>query len=66
MELRVLGASPVVLGAASVICLEVPRRELYAGNPVYDEVIGWMRERGFRVAIDRVNRTFGNVLFVRG
>jgi FkbM family methyltransferase len=66
MELRVLGASPTVLGAAKAICLEVPRRELYAGNPVYGEVIGWMRERGFRVAIDRVNRTFGNVLFVRG
>lgn len=66
MELRVLGASPVVLGAASVVCLEVPRYELYAGNPVHDEVIGWMRERGFTVAIDRVNRTFGNVLFVRG
>jgi FkbM family methyltransferase len=66
MELRVLAASPRLLATARAVCLEVLRVELYDGNPLYDEVLSFMRDHGFDVAIDRVNRTFGNVLFVRG
>jgi len=65
MELRALKASPRVLGSATAICLEVMRTELYAGHPLYAELLDWMKGQGFRVAIDRVGITFGNVLFVR-
>ncbi len=65
MELRALKAAPRILSTAKAVCLEVARTELYEQNPLYDEVLSWMREQGFRVAIDRVWVTFGNVLFVR-
>ncbi len=49
----------------TAVCLDVSRRELYTGSPLYDEIVGWMGEQGFRVALDRVSLTYGNLLFVR-
>lgn len=64
MELRVLQASPDVLRMTTAVYLEAWRREYYAGAGLYDEILSWMKRQGFRPAIDRVSRVFGNVLFV--
>jgi FkbM family methyltransferase len=65
MELRVLNASPELLARTTAIYMEVWRRQMYDGAPTYDEVVDWAEARGFRRAIDRVHRVYGNVLFVR-
>lgn len=65
MELRVLKAAPQMIDRIGVICLEVSRRELYAGAALYDETLEWMLAQGFKVAIDRVPVIFGNMMFVR-
>lgn len=65
MELPVLKASPHMLEHTAAVVMEVSREELYANTPLRDEVVDWMTTQGFRVAIDRVAVTFGNMLFVR-
>lgn len=65
MELAALKAAGSVLGTVKAVCMEVSRDRHYVGAPLYGEIIAWMREQGFRVAIDRVTLWFGNVLFVR-
>jgi len=65
MELPVLRASPDLLAATAAVVMEVSREELYVDTPLYDEVVQWMTSQRFRVAIDRVGVTFGNMLFVR-
>jgi hypothetical protein len=45
--------------------MEVGREDFYVGAAPYHEIISWMKDNGFRVAIDRVTLWFGNILFVR-
>jgi 2-O-methyltransferase len=65
MELPALKAAGPVLATTRAICMEVARKELYTGCAMYDEVVSWMRDRGFRPAINRVTFSSGNILFVR-
>lgn len=65
MELPALKAAGPVLATTRAICMEVARKELYAGCAMYGEIVSWMRGRGFRPAIDRVLTSWGNILFVR-
>jgi hypothetical protein len=64
-ELPVLQAAGPVLGTVKAVCMEVGREDFYAGAAPYREIISWMKDHGFRVAIDRVTLWFGNILFVR-
>jgi FkbM family methyltransferase len=64
-ELAAVRSSPGTLAVTGAVLMEVSRRELYAGAPLYPEVVQWMATQGFRPAIDRVSATFGNMLFVR-
>jgi 2-O-methyltransferase len=66
MELSVLKAAGPVFATVKAVCMEVTREERHAGTPLYEEVVAWMTDQGFRVAIDRVTLWFGNILFVRG
>jgi FkbM family methyltransferase len=65
MELDALKAAGPVLGTVTAVCMEVSREAYRPDSPLYGEVIAWMREQGFGVAIDRVTLWFGNILFVR-
>jgi len=65
MEMAVLNAAPNVLAHTQAIMMEVSRREMYAGSPLYPDVVRWMRTRGFRPVVDRVWTLFGNILFLR-
>ena len=65
MELPALKAAGPVLATTRAICMEVARKELYAGCAMYGEIISWMRGQGFRPIIDRVLTSWGNILFVR-
>ena len=65
MELPVLQAAPEMVGRIGAVCLEVAKEELYAGSALYSEIVTWMGDHGFRVAIDRVPVIVGNMLFVR-
>ncbi len=64
-ELAALKAAGPVLGTVTAVCMEVSRDPNRPGTPRYGEVTAWMREQGFRMAIDRVTLWFGNILFVR-
>lgn len=66
MEMAVLTAAPNTLAHTQAIMMEVSRREMYAGSPLYPDVVRWMRARGFRPVIDTVWTLFGNILFLRG
>jgi FkbM family methyltransferase len=65
MELPALQHAGRVLDTTTAICMEVNRRELYAGCATYPEVMSWMKAKRFRPVIQRVSANFGNVLFVR-
>jgi FkbM family methyltransferase len=65
MEIAVLRASTDVLAKTRAVVMEVSRREMYAGTPLYPDVIRWMKSQGFRPVIDRVWALFGNILFLR-
>jgi FkbM family methyltransferase len=65
MELDSLKASPRFVSGLSAAVLEVSRRELYRGMPLYEEVVDWMQSQGLRIVIDRVTLTSGNILFAR-
>jgi FkbM family methyltransferase len=65
MELPVLQAAGPLLGTVKAVCMEVGREDFYVGAAPYHEIISWMKDNGFRVAIDRVTLWFGNILFVR-
>ena len=65
VELDALNAAGPVLGTVTAVCMEVSREPYRPGTPLYGEIIAWMAEHGFRVAIDRVTLWFGNILFVR-
>ena len=64
MELSVLKAAGPVSATVKAVCMEVTREERHVGTPLYGEVVDWMRNQGFRAAIDRVTLSFGNILFV--
>lgn len=64
-EISTLAASPRVTAQLKAVYMEVARKELYAGQLVYQDVVAWMKSAGFSVSIDRVPRTWGNILFVR-
>jgi 2-O-methyltransferase len=65
MELAALKTAGNLLKTVKAVCMEVSREQRYVGCPLYDEVVGWMKEQGFRPVIDRVTLWFGNILFVR-
>jgi FkbM family methyltransferase len=65
MELSALQAAGPLLATVKAVCMEVGRDDFYVGAAVYDDVVSWMENQGFRVAIDRVTLWFGNILFVR-
>ena len=65
MEMAVLNAAPNILANTQAIMMEVSRRELYAGTPLYQDVVRQMRTSGFQPVIDRVWTLFGNILFLR-
>lgn len=64
-ELPTLQASPTFTASLAAAVLEVARVEFYEGQPLYPEVMSWMKDAGFRVSINRVPVPFGNALFVR-
>lgn len=65
MELQALRASPQLLSQTRAVYLEIWRQEMYAGAPLYGEVVNWMTAQGLGLVIDRVPRVSGNALFVR-
>ena len=65
MELPTLKTAGPVLGTTKAICMEVARKELYAGCAMYDEIVSWMRGQGLSPVIDRVTFSSGNILFLR-
>jgi len=65
MELSALKAAGPVFATVKAVCMEVTREERHIGTPLYGEVVAWMKDQGFRAAIDRVTLWFGNILFVR-
>ncbi len=65
MELPALKAAGPVLATTRAIHMEVNRKELYEGCALYAEIVSWMNSQGFRPAIDRVGRWYGNILFLR-
>lgn len=65
MEMAVLNAAPNILANTQAIMMEVSRREMYAGTPLYRDVVRQMRAGGFQPVIDRVWTLFGNILFLR-
>ena len=64
-ELFALKAGNEVLQNVKAIYMEVSIIELYKGSPLYDEVREWMASKGFKVLLEELNETDGNVLFVR-
>jgi FkbM family methyltransferase len=64
-ELLALKAGSPTLAVTGAVMMEVSRKELYAGAPLYMEVRAWMRGQGFRPVIDRLALAAGNVLFIR-
>lgn len=68
-ELEVLKSGERLLGTLSAIHSEVWLEEGYAGVPLYEEVRGWLADRGFRVALEGAKRAkwedTADVLFVR-
>jgi hypothetical protein len=46
------------------IHLEISRKELYEGAPIYKDVVGVLNDLDFKIVIDRVGRLSGNVLAV--
>jgi FkbM family methyltransferase len=46
------------------IHLEISRKELYEGAPIYKDVVGALIDLDFKIVIDRVGRLSGNVLAV--
>lgn len=64
-ELSALKSAGPLLQTVQAVCMEVSREERFVGTPLYGEVVSWMKEQGFRIAIDRVTLWFGNILFVR-
>jgi FkbM family methyltransferase len=65
MELPTMKAAGPVLATVRAVCMEVSREENRPGTPLYGEVVAWMKDQGFQIAIDRVTLWFGNILFVR-
>lgn len=65
MELSALKSAGPLLDSVRAVCMEVSRERRHEGTPLYDEVVSWMREQGFRPVIDRVTLWFGNILFAR-
>jgi FkbM family methyltransferase len=72
VELDVQGAelsvllqnSGVVKRNVRTIHLEISRKELYEGAPIYKDVVKVLNDLGFEIVIDRVGRLSGNVLAV--
>ena len=65
MELPAIKAAGPVLATVRAVCMEVSREENRVDTPLYEEIVAWMKDQGFQVAIDRVTLWFGNILFVR-
>lgn len=64
-ELSVLLQNPgVVKRNVRTIHLEISRKELYEGAPIYKDVVKVLNDLGFEIVIDRVGRLSGNVLAV--
>lgn len=65
-ELAALKAAPRLLAAVQAIHLEAATVELYAENPLYPEVRGWLENQGFQVEIEALaHASGGNAFFVR-
>lgn len=68
-ELAILHGAPELLKTVKVIYTEVHFIQAYHGQPLADELIGWIEAQGFvQLAQDYTNQTdwfFGNVVFVR-
>jgi len=64
-ELRALEGASRLLRTASAIHIEVSNIRLYAGAPLYPEVVARMAAWGFRPIVEAIFRIGGNVLFVR-
>jgi FkbM family methyltransferase len=63
-ELAVLrGGGLDALSRTSYVHLEVAKRQMYEGAPLWREVYSFMDEQGFSPIIERVPIAFGNVLF---
>ncbi len=64
-ELNVLLQNPgVVKRIVRAIHLEISRKELYEGSPIYKDVVRVLNDLDFEIVIDRVGRLSGNVLAV--
>lgn len=64
-ELRALKGMGKLIETARALHVEVSTKESYAGAPLYAELGGWMRERGFKVKNERFEGSQGDVFFVR-
>jgi FkbM family methyltransferase len=64
-ELKILTASPDILDICGAIQLEVSRKELYENCATHSEIKNFLKNRGFKLLIDRIGPRDGNVLYVR-
>ncbi len=68
-ELAILKAAPCMITHINVIVAEVSFIESYEGQPLYEEVVEWLIQHGFKYIgrdfVDTSATFFGNVLFVR-
>jgi FkbM family methyltransferase len=66
-ELDLLKGSPGCMATVAVIHTEVMATEQYEGVPLYPEMLAWMEQRGFGVAVEKRPwpNGAGNVVFVR-
>lgn len=65
MELAVLRSSPEAMTRVRAIYMEVSRRPLYGGMPLYQEVVQAMTDWGFTIRVNQVGPISGNALFMR-
>lgn len=64
-ELHALAGATRVMSAVHAVHMEVSNVQLYAGAPLYPEVVRRMASFGFRPVVEAIFRRGGNVLFVR-
>jgi FkbM family methyltransferase len=65
MEIAVLRSSPGTVARVRAIYMEVSRRPLYEGMPLFREVVKAMAEWGFTIRVNQVGPISGNALFMR-
>lgn len=65
-ELNVLKASTKIFPTARALLIEASFTQRFKGNPLYDEIIGWLATHGFKaIAQDEPKHDKVNIFFIR-